>query len=116
MDANTLVGWLLLAAPILATAGGLVGAALVRNYQPARQVAVAGADYVDAVADAVEYAEKYGVTNRIPGAAKFAIAIKQMDKWCDEQGLEGDGKRLTMERVQADIELMRLRLFPRRAA
>lgn len=116
MNVNELAGWFVLLAPILATAGGLIGAALVRNYQPVREVAVFGAPYVDAIANAVDYAEKYGLANKLPGADKFAIAVKQMDKWLEEQGIHGDGKTITLVKVRADIELMRARLFPAKPA
>jgi len=116
MDANTLLGWLVLAAPILVTAGGLVGAALVKNWAPAREVAEGSADYVQAVREAVEMAERYGVTNRLPGAEKLAVAVTKMDDWLDAQGIHGDARKVTLERVKADIELMRARLFPSKRA
>ncbi len=113
---DNFIGWFIILAPVLATAGGLIGAALVRNYRPAREVAVVSADYVDALEKAVEMAERYGVTNRIPGAEKLAIAVKSMDDWLEAQGIHGDGKLVTTAKVLADIELVRARLFPKQAA
>ena len=110
---NDIIGWLVLAAPIFATLGGLIGAALVKNWRPARELSVGGADYVDALAKAVEMAERYGFANKLPGADKFAHAVKSMDAWLEAQGIHGDAKRVTLERVKADIELMRARLFPK---
>lgn len=107
-----LFGVLALVGPVLAGVGGLVGAALVAHYQPAREVVVAGADYVQAVREAVETAERYGITNALPGAEKLTMAVKQMDAWLAAQGINGDARRVTLQRVQADIELMRVRLFP----
>lgn len=116
MTPENFIGWFVILAPILATAGGLIGAALVKNWRPVRELSVGGADYVDALAKAVEMAERYGVTNRIPGAEKLAIAVKEMDAWLEAQGIVGDARRVTMERVKADIELMRARLFPAKPA
>ena len=116
MNADTLAGWLIILAPIFLTGAGMVGAALVRNYRPARELSIGGADYVQAVADAADFAERYGATNGVPGFQKFAVAVKQMDKWLDDQGIHGDARRITMERVKADIELMRARLFPKAPA
>ena len=87
MNTQDALGWILLALPIAASFGGLVGAALVKNWMPAREVAVAGADYVEALKGAVETAERYGVTNRLPGVEKFAVAVKEMDAWLDAQGI-----------------------------
>lgn len=116
MNTNEVLGWLVLAAPVLAGLGGLVGAMLVKNWRPARDGAIAGADYVQALDDAVRFAEHLGVTKRLPGVEKFANAVKQMDDWLDAQGIHGDAKRLTLERVKADIELARARLFPKAPA
>lgn len=116
MTFQELIGWCIVAGPILATAGGLVGAALVKYHPASREVATAGADYLEAVKKAVELAERYGVTNRLPGADKFAVAVKEMDAWMDAQGIHGDARRVTLEKARADIELMRAWLFPKKAA
>lgn len=115
MTTNDLLGLLILSVPVLTALGAMVGAALVKNWKPAREVAVISADYIEAVKEAVIVAERYGVTNKIPGAEKFAVAVKEMDKWLDDQGIFGDAKKVTMERVRADIELMRARMFPKAA-
>ena len=116
MNTQDAIGWFILAAPVLAAAGGLVGAALIKSWRPAREVAVVSADYIEAVKCAVETAERYGLTNQLPGVEKFGVAVKEMDAWLDAQGIHGDAKAVTMERVRADIELMRARLFPARVA
>lgn len=116
MSTNEIIGFFIVITPVLVSLGGLVGAALVQNWKPARDVAVGGADYIEAVKNAVEFAERYGIANVIPGAEKFSIAVKEMDKWLDAQGIHGDAKRITLERVKADIELMRADRFPKRPA
>lgn len=113
MTNNEILLWVVAIAPALAAAGGLVGALLVKNWLPARETAVAGADYVEAVKEAVEAAERYGAANKLPGFDKFAVAVRRMDLWLDTQGIHGDAARVTMERVKADIELMRARLYPK---
>ena len=113
MTGQEAVGWILLALPIAASFGGLAGAMLIKSWKPAREVAIASADYVEAVKEAVESAERYGITNRLPGAEKFTIAVKAMDKWFDDQGIHGDAKLVTLERAKSDIELMRVKMFPK---
>ena len=114
MTTDELLGLIVLSVPVLTAVGAMVGATLVKNWKPARDVAVAGADYVEAIKEAVEVAERYGVTNNLPGAEKFAVAIREMDKWLDDQGVHGNAKLATLDRVYADIELMRVRLFPKK--
>lgn len=109
---NDVTYWLLISAPLLASLGGLVGAALVAHWTPAHELAVGGADYVEALKEAVSAAERIGLTRAIPGADKFAIAIKYMDAWLDNKGIHGDAKRITLRRVEADVELLRARMFP----
>lgn len=110
MFSSDAIGWFIILAPVLASAGGFIGALLVQNHKPTRDFIIGGADYLQAITDAVEMAETYGVTNRLPGAEKLAVAVKQMDKWLDDQGIHGDAKRVTTERVLADIELVRAKL------
>ena len=116
MNTNDLLGLLILSVPVLTAVGAMVGAALVKNYKPARDAAIVSADYVEAVKEAVETAERYGIANRLPGFEKAAVAIREMDTWLESCGIHGDAKLVTLERVKSDIELMRLRLFPKVAA
>lgn len=102
-----------------AASGFIFGVALpfaLKHFGPAREVAIAGADYVEALKGAVEWAERMGALRGIAGADKLAVAIKQMDAWLDNQGIHGDARKVTTERVKADIELTRARLFPKKAA
>lgn len=111
---NDTLTFLILFAPVLAAAGGLIGAALVRSWSPAHELAVGGADYVEALKDAVNSAEAIGLATHIPGADKFGIAVRKMDDWLDAQGIHGDARSVTIGRVKADVELMRARLFPKK--
>lgn len=99
---------------MVAGAAGLLAGAIVpfllKNVAPVRTVAIGGADYVEAVKEAVIQAEKTGFVKNLPGFDKFALAVKQMDKWMDEAGIEGDARRMTLERIKQDIELTRAEL------
>ena len=116
MTAQELLGWLALASPFVAGASAALAVVLVKKYAPAREVAIAGADYVEAIKEAVGFAERYGAANGVRGFSKLAVAVKEMDKFLDDNGIHGDAKRITMDRVMADIELMRVRLFPKKTA
>lgn len=112
MDTNQLIA---LAGLVGAAAGTLAGIAmpfLLQTNAPVRALAVAGADYMEAITEAVAFAESAGMLRPIPGADKLAIAIRQMDAWLDAAGIYGDARKVTAQRIMADIELVRAQLFP----
>lgn len=93
---------------LAAVIAGAIGAWLVGNNAEVRALAVGSADYLEALKEAVKVAELTGA----PGARKAAYALSQMDAWLERQGIQGDAKRVTLDRARADLELVRARIFP----
>lgn len=109
MDFSTLA----LAVSLIAAAVSFAVPALLKTPGPVRSLAIGGADYVEALKEAVELAETTGALRRFTGAEKLALAIKKMENYLEDAGIHGNAKAVTLDRARADIELMRLQLFPK---
>ena len=70
----------------------------------------AAADYLEAVELAVVAAERTGY----PGAAKLRMAIDKVEAWMAANGVVGDAREVTLDRMRADIEAARVKLFPKK--
>jgi hypothetical protein len=110
MDINTILG--ILNNPLAGMVGGILlsaGFSLFIKANPGAALAVDHlADYNAALIEAVGGAEATG----FPGARKLSVALVAMEKWLAENGVKGNARDVTMERVRTDIELVRAALFP----
>lgn len=98
--------------PAVGAIGGVLlglGVTLFLKANPGAAVALDHlADYNEALQEAVAGAEATGFT----GARKLSVALVAMEKWLAEQGIKGNARDVTMERVREDIELVRAAIFP----
>jgi hypothetical protein len=114
MDITTILG--ILNNPLAGMVGGILlsaGFSLFIKNTPGAAVAVDHlADYNAALIEAVDGAEQTG----FPGARKLSVALTHMEKFLADNGVKGNARDVTMERIRTDVELVRAALFPSKAA
>lgn len=91
------------------TVASAVAAYFVKRDKRVETVAVGLADYNEKLQELMSQAEATG----LPGPLKLKQLSQGMEDWLTSIGVKGEAKRVTMERVQKDVEWLVPLVFPK---
>lgn len=88
-----------------ASAGAMTVAAAIAGFfikrdEKVKTIALGLADYLAKLREIMQKWESAG----LPGPAKLDGAMKDMSDWLESVGVKGDARRVTLVRIQSDIE------------
>lgn len=91
------------------TVAAAVAAFFIKRDAKIKAVALGLADYLAKLRELMAKAEAAG----LPGPVKLTQVMKGMADWLESTGVKGDAQRVTLARVQADIEWLVPLMFPK---